>query len=77
MCLYKNVDGYSEQTLFTQMITPSGVVNPQVTWTSSNPEVAEVNNGLVSSLTAGNTVITASAEYDGVTYSKECSLEIQ
>ena len=74
--LYKNVDGYSTVSLVTQMITPSGVVDGQVNWTSSNPEVASVNNGIVSAVSPGNATITATTEYNSVTYSKECVVEV-
>ena len=44
-------------------------IGAQVTWVSSNEEVATVNNnGLVTALTEGTTEITAVSVYNGVTY---------
>lgn len=56
------------------VIEPEDAYNKSVTWSSSNPEVASVDeNGLVTALTYGKTTITASAEYG----SKEASCEIR
>ena len=42
----------------TATVAPSNASNKSVTWTSSNPAVATVNNGTVSALSAGTTTIT-------------------
>ena len=42
-------------------VAPDNATNKTVTWTSSNPAVATVANGVVTPLTAGNTTITATA----------------
>lgn len=43
-------------------VSPSDANNPSVTWTSSNPEVATVNeSGVVTALTEGSTTITVSS----------------
>ena len=74
--LYYGVEGYSEYTLSAQMLTPTGKVDSQVSWKSSNQNVATVNNGHVVAKSAGKAVITASTSYKGVTYSKGCTVEV-
>ncbi len=41
-------------------IKPNNATNKNITWTSSNPEVATITNGLVTAKNVGYTVITAS-----------------
>ena len=49
----------------TSTISPSNATDTAVTWTSDHPEIANVNNnGLVTALTEGSTVITATT-HDG------------
>ena len=48
-----------EELILTATVTPENASNKRITWTSSNPQVATVNNGIVESLTEGNTTITA------------------
>lgn len=49
-----------------------------VTWTSSTDTVASVsNNGVVRGLEAGSTVITASFEKEGKTYSDTCNITVE
>ena len=74
--LYCSVNGYSGKNLSAKMMTPSGQVNTQVSWSSSDPAVASVNNGRVEALTAGNSIITATTEYNGLTYSVECPVQV-
>ncbi len=50
----------SSETL-TASVSPDNATDKTVTWTSSNTDVATVNNGLVSAITAGEAVITAKA----------------
>ena len=49
--------GYGNINL-TATVSPSNATNQSVTWSSSNPEVATVNNGLVTPVSAGLTNIT-------------------
>ena len=65
-------------TLFTNekltaTVTPSDAIDGEVEWTSSDPEVASVDeNGNVSSLKPGTTVITAKAG----NYSASCNVTV-
>ena len=52
------------QTL-TVRFTPATASNQNVTWTSSHPAVASVENGLVTALTSGTTTITVRSEEGG------------
>lgn len=76
LCIYK-VDGYSNHVLNAQMVASNGLVDAQISWISSNPEVATVLNGQISAVSAGIATITASAIYNSVTYSKECKVEVR
>ena len=71
------VSGYSEDSLRTKLITPNGIVDAQVTWTSSNPAIVDVTDGHLMALSAGNAVVTATTVYDGITYSKECAVQVR
>lgn len=51
-----------ETLQLTATVLPDNVTDKTVTWTSSNTEVATVENGLATALTAGEAVITATAE---------------
>ena len=57
----------------TATITPSNATNNNTTWTSSNPEVATVNNGKVTAISSGTTTITATTS-NGKTAS--CTVEV-
>lgn len=46
-----------EKGTITATVTPSNATNKTVTWSSSNPSVATVSNGVVSAVSAGNTTI--------------------
>ncbi|SFJ57954.1 F5/8 type C domain-containing protein [Paenibacillus sp. UNC496MF] len=46
----------------TPTIAPSNATNQNITWSSSNPGVATVENGVVRSLAAGSAVITVTTE---------------
>ena len=50
---------YGNEMTLTETLTPSYVTETTITWTSSNPTVATVNNGTVKAKSAGKTTITA------------------
>ena len=57
-------------------ITPSNVINKALTWSSSNTNVATVNqNGKITAKAAGNATITATAE-DGSGVSASCHVYV-
>ena len=58
----------------TAEISPENVDNPAITWTSSDPEIATVEDGTITALSGGSVTITA-ATANGKTNSVE--LEIQ
>ncbi len=45
----------------TATVAPSNATNKTITWSSSNPSVASVNNGVVTALSAGTTTIKATS----------------
>lgn len=57
------------QTTLTATVTPSDASNKTVTWTSSAPTVASVENGVVTALAAGSAVITVTTADGGFTAS--------
>lgn len=63
----------TETLQLSAALTEPGAVTPELTWSSSAPEVASVNNdGLVTGLAEGNAVITATAkDYEGITATYE------
>jgi uncharacterized protein YjdB len=64
-----------ENLKLTATIIPEEATNKKVTWVSSNPEAAIVDNsGLVTALKGGNTVITATAEDGG--HMAECMVTV-
>lgn len=54
-------------------VTPANATNQNVTWTSSNPAVATVENGVVTTKAAGTATITASAGDQSAT----CTVTVQ
>jgi uncharacterized protein YjdB len=48
-----------ETATLTATITPADATDKAITWTSSNPDIASVENGTVKALKAGTTTITA------------------
>ena len=65
------------QTAQLNAITIPTSLDAQITWTSSNKNVASVDeNGVVTANAQGNAVITATAEYNGVKMSAECRISI-
>ena len=59
----------------TATVTPDNATNQAVTWTSSNPSVAKVENGVVTALACGTAVITAAAA-DGSGASASCTVTV-
>ena len=57
------------QTTLTATVAPSDASNKTVTWTSSAPTVASVENGVVTALAAGSAVITVTTADGGFTAS--------
>lgn len=55
-------------------VTPDTALNKEVTWTSSNESVATVNNGLVSAISEGTTVITVKTSEGG--YTATCAITV-
>ena len=47
-----------------------------VTWTSGTTAKATVNNGVVTGVSAGSSIITASITVDGVTYTDTCTVVV-
>ena len=64
---------YGDSTATAKTVTASVVANgatvsnPTLTWTSSNPAVATVNNGVITAVAKGNATITVTATKDGRT----------
>lgn len=64
--------GLSEDNLgkFDLIFTPNNASNKNVTWSSSNPEVASVSpDGIIKGLKQGQTAITVTTEDGGFTAS--------
>ena len=59
----------------TATVAPANATNQAVTWTSSNPSVAKVENGVVTALACGTAVITAAAA-DGSGASASCTVTV-
>ena len=51
-------------------------VGQTVTWTTSDDQVATVENGVVTGVGAGTATITASMTYDGTTYTDTCNVTV-
>ena len=56
-------------------VYPSNATNKNVTWTSSNKRVATVSGGIVTAISAGSAIITATAA-DGSGKSASCSVSV-
>lgn len=56
-----------DSVTLTGTVTPNDATNKNVTWSSDNPAVASVNNGVVSALTVGTAKITITTEDGGFT----------
>lgn len=55
-------------------VTPDTALNKEVTWTSSNISVATVNNGVITAISEGTTVITVKTSEGG--YTATCALTV-
>ncbi len=69
---------YTESLQLTATLEPDNVTEREVTWTSSNPELATVDsNGLIkASAKGGNVVITATTK-DGSNKSAKCNVIVE
>ena len=65
----------NETETLTATVLPADAVNKSVRWFSSNEKVATVNNGVVTSVSPGNAVITVSTNDGGFTAS--CNVTVQ
>ena len=64
------------QTTLTATVVPANATNKTVTWTSSAPAVATVVNGVVTALSAGTAVITATTEDGGFTATYSLTVKV-
>lgn len=79
------IDGISlsatSATLYTKgtLLLTAIVTDPteSIVWSSDNPTVASVDNGLVTGLKAGTAVITASQTINGVVKKASCTITVQ
>ena len=67
-----SIDGGTQSILF--QLRPADATNTKVDWTSSNPDVATVDNGVVTPIGLGSTLITATTD-DGE-FSQQCNVVI-
>ena len=63
-----------DSSIITAITTPSGQT---VNWTSSNTSVATVSGGMITAKSSGSTTITAKFTYNGITYSKTCTVTVE
>lgn len=61
-----------ETLQLTATVLPDNATDKTVTWTTSNADVASVDNGLVTAMTAGDAIITASSG----DYSATCTVNV-
>ena len=64
-----------EEVTLTPTVLPSTASNKAVTWSSSKPTAASVNNGLVKALTEGTATITATTVDGGFTASYDLTVK--
>lgn len=62
-----------DEITLTATVVPEGET---VTWSTSNDSVADVTNGVVEGIAAGNAIITAAITVDGVTYTDTCTVVV-
>lgn len=63
-----------ETSVINATITPSNATNKNITWSSSDNNVATVSNGTVTAIGAGSTIITATTEDGG--YTANCTVTV-
>ncbi len=63
-----------ETVTLNATVTPSNAGNKNVTWSSGNPQVATVNNGVVTGVASGTATITATTQEGGFTAS--CTITV-
>ena len=69
---------YTEDLQLTATLAPANVTEKEVTWTSSNPELATVdNNGLVKARSKGGNVIITATTKDGTNLSAKCDVIVE
>jgi uncharacterized protein YjdB len=68
-----DLNGTTSVTL-TPTIAPSNATNTSVSWSTSAPAVATVNNGVVTAVGKGNATITVTTEDGG--YTATCSISV-
>ncbi|MCQ2170578.1 MAG: Ig-like domain-containing protein [Bacteroidales bacterium] len=66
------IEGSSETLQVT--ISPSSAINKNVIWSSNNPNVATVSNGVVKAVKKGDATITAKSEDGG--YTASCQVKV-
>ena len=64
-----------DEATLTATVTPDNASNKNVTWTSSNPEVATVDNGKVTAVKSGTATITVMTEDGGKTATCEVTVK--
>ena len=63
---------------YTQLVALSEPKNREITWSSSAPSIATVSeSGKVTAVTTGTAVVTASMEYNGITYRDSCTITVE
>ena len=63
-----------QKETLTATVSPADATNPKITWKSSSPSVAIVENGVVTALSVGNTTISVTSEDGEKTAS--CSVKV-
>ena len=66
--------GIGDKATVSATITPSDATNKSITWSSANPTIATVSNGVVSGVATGETTITAKTNDGG--YTATVSVEV-
>lgn len=61
-----NLNAKTKTVALSATLEPSNVTDKSILWTSSNPDIAIVNNGVVTAKKPGATVITASSKDNSV-----------
>ncbi|MCQ2959050.1 MAG: glycosyl hydrolase family 8 [Bacteroidales bacterium] len=64
-----------EEATLSAVIAPEGATNTKITWASSKETVATVENGIISAIAPGETVITVTTEDGGFTAS--CTVTVE